>query len=241
MHLRRHFVSFIAFVVLIGGFAAEASSQPMLINQALTGSPVEPGKPPTPSIAERRVANVEQLRIAMHKLETNGATDTVATQEVAYYQTREAVLAQQDAVEQQVKDLETRKAELEAQLKSPPPDDKQYKFADLDRMKDDLAAEQAHAGLVGDKLATAKARLQKAKAAEEECEVKRRQAQGAYDSGKNSPQATELVIAADRARQDAALAGETLALRKREVEREELARRSARPFDPTAARTDCAD
>jgi small-conductance mechanosensitive channel len=224
MHLRRQFVLYFAAVALIAGLALKTAAQPMLVNQALTGSPVEPGPQP-PSIAEKRTENAEQLRIAMHKLETNGATDTVATLEVAYYQTREAVLAQQDAVEQQVKDLESRKAELEAQLKSPPPDDKQHKFADLDRMKDDLAAEQAHAGLVGDKLATAKARLQKAKAAVEECEVKRRQAQGAYDSGKNSPQATELVIAADRARQDATLAGETLALRKREVEREELARR----------------
>ena len=224
MHFRRQLVLYLAAVALIAGLALETAAQPVLINPAFTGSPVEPGPQP-PSIAEKRTEIAEQLRIAMHRLETNGATDTVATQEVAYYQTREAVLAQQDAVDQQVKDLESRKAELDAQLKSPPPDDKQYKFADLDRMKDDLAAGQAHAGLVGDKLATANARLQKAKTAVEECEVKRRQAQGAYDSGKNSPQAPELVIAADRARQDATLAGETLALRKREVEREELARR----------------
>ena len=85
--------------------------------------------------------------------------------------------------------------------------------------------QQARASLVGDKLAMAKANLEKAAAAVKDCEVKRRQAQDAYENGKNGPNAAELAAAAERARQDATLANEALALRKREVEREELAQK----------------
>jgi small-conductance mechanosensitive channel len=212
-----------AFVVILGGSTVQAVAQPMRINPAPNGGPVTPAPSASPSVEEKRAENAEQLRVAMRKLDANGVTDAATAQEVAFYQTRDAVLAQQDIVEQQVKDLEARKAEFEAQLKSPPPENKQYKFSELDRLKDDLAAEQARASLVGDRLATANANLKKAKAAVEECEAKRRQAQAAYDSGKDAPNVAELAIAADRARQDAALANETLALRKREVERDELA------------------
>jgi potassium-dependent mechanosensitive channel len=221
MRHARRFTFFSVVAVFAAMFSSGALAQPTLINPALPIAPAAPAPPPT--VAEKREENSAQLRIAMRKLETNGAPDPAAAQEIAYYQTRDAVLAQQDAVEQQVKDLEARKTELESHLKSPPPNDKQYKFADLDRMRDDVAAEKARTSLLADKLATANTRLQKAKAAVEECEVKRRQTQGDYDKGKDAPNAAELAVAADRARQDAALAGETLALRKREVDREELA------------------
>jgi len=63
----------------------------------------------------------------------------VAAQQVAFYQTREAVLAQQEIVGQRIKDLEARKTELESQRKSPQSVDKACTFAELDRMKDVLA------------------------------------------------------------------------------------------------------
>lgn len=221
MRHARPFTLFSVVAVLVAAFASGACAQSTLISPALPVTPAAPAPPPT--VAEKREENSAQLRIAMRKLETNGASDPAAAQEVAYYQTRDAVLAQQDAVEQQIKDLEARRVELESQLKSPPPNDKQYKFADLDRMRDDLAAEQARASLLADKLTIAKTRLEKAKAAVDECEVKRRQTQTDYDKNKEAPNVAEFAVAADRARQDAALANETLALRKREVERDELA------------------
>lgn len=233
MHVRRRFVSFFAASSFVLVLALTAPGQPMLINPALVSTPAEAttpvvtadavaAKPAAPAIAERRAENAEQLRIAMRKLEANGASDTATAQEVAFYQTRDAVLAQQDAVEQQIKDLESRKADLETRFKNPPPSDKQYKFADLDRIKDDLAAEQARASLADDKLVTAQAALQKANAAVAEREAKRRLSQEAFEAGKNAANAAELAAAANRAKQDATLASETLMLRKREVERAEL-------------------
>lgn len=222
----RRFAPYIAVFTLVLRLALETVAQPLLINPGFAGSPVEPGKPPT--VADKRAENSEQLRLAMRKLETNGASDSASAQEVAYYQTRDTVLAQQDAVEQQIKDLESRKAELENQLKTSPASDKPYTFIDLDRLKDDLAAEQARANLVGDKLASAKTSLQKAQTAFDESEAKRRLAQAAYDKGKNGAQVSELAVAAERARQEAALAAETLALRKREVERGKLSQEAQR-------------
>jgi potassium-dependent mechanosensitive channel len=228
MLTRRTFIQFFVAVTVSGWLALAAHAQPMLINPALSNSPVEPGAPPpppqTPSVADKRSENAEQLHLAMRKLDANGANDTAAAQEVAFHQTRDAVLTQQDAVEQQVNDLNARKAEMEKQLNSPPPADKQYTFADLDRIKDEIAAAVARANLVDDKLTTSETNLQKATTALAEAEVKRRQAQTAYDNNKNAPNAAELAVAANRAKQDAALAGETLALRKREVDREELAK-----------------
>lgn len=233
MHVRRRFDSIFAAFSFVFASALLARSQPMLINPALVSgqaeatTPVVPAsagaaKPPAPAIAEKRAENAEQLRIAMRKLEANGASDTATAQEVAFYQTRDAVLAQQDAVEQQVKDLESRKADLETRFKNPPPTDKQYKFADLDRLKDDLAADQARASLIGDKLATAQAAMHKAKAAVTESDAKRQLAQEALDAGKGAQNAAALTAAAERTRQAVTLANETLTLRKREVEREEL-------------------
>lgn len=238
MHVRRRFVSFFAAGSFVLVLALVAPSQPMLINPALVSgaaeasgatpaaaTPAAPSAAPTPTtptIADKRAENAENLRIAMRKLETNGGTDSATAQEVAFYQSRDAVLAQQDAVEQQIKDLESRKADLETRFKAAPPTDKQFKFADLDRMKDDLAAEQARASLASDKLVTAQAALQKAKAAVAESEAKRRLAQEAFETGKNAANAAELAATANRAKQEATLAGETLMLRKREVERAEL-------------------
>lgn len=224
LHARRFtFFSTVAFIAAT--FASGAFAQPTLINPALPITPAVPAVPQSPSVADKRSENSEQLHLAMRKLDASGANDTAAAQEVAFHQTRDTVLTQQAAVEQQVKDLEARSAEMEKQLNSPPPTDKQYTFADLDRIKDEIAAAQARASLVDDKLAMSEANLQRATTGLADAEVKRRQAQTAYDNNKSAPNAAELAVGADRAKQDAALAGETLALRKREVDREQLAKK----------------
>jgi small-conductance mechanosensitive channel len=221
MRARERILQFFALISFLSALALESAAQPTLIDPAPTGAPAVAA----PSLADKRAENAEQLRIAMRKLEANGATDAVAVQEVAYYQTRDALLTQQEAIEQQIKDTESRKAEMEARVESPPVDTKQYKFADLDKLKDDVAAAQARASLGSDKLAMAKANLEKAAAAVKDCQVKRREAQEAYDKRANGPNAAQLTAALERARQDASLANEALALRKREVEREELAQK----------------
>ncbi|MEO7402175.1 MAG: hypothetical protein ABIU95_00735, partial [Burkholderiales bacterium] len=222
----------IAAIVLAAWLAPRSFAQPMLINPALVNGPaqgtgpVEPGTPPPaqPTTSDKRAENSEQLRVAMRKLEANGGSDSAAAQEVAFRQSRDAVLTQQDAVEQQIKDSQARKAELESQLNTPQPAGKLYKFADLDRLKDDVAAARARASMIEDKLTTAKATLEKAETALADAEVRRRQAQAAYDGNKNASNATELAMAVELAKQEAALAAEVLALRKREVHRDELSK-----------------
>ena len=203
-----------------------AASQPLLVGPALqtaSPSPVEPGTPPKP-LADKRSQNAEQLRIAQLKLDTSGATDKAAAQEVAFYRTREAVLAQQEAVAQQIKDSTARKAKLEAQLKAPPAIDKACTFAELDRLKDDLAGDQARADLLSDKLDTATANQDRAQSALDDYETKSQKAQAAYEKGKATPNAAALAAAAERARHDAELGADILALRKSEVAREQLAK-----------------
>ncbi len=176
---------------------------------------------PAPTLAEKRAENAEHLQIATQKLQAAGSKDAAATQEVAFYQTRGAVLAQQEAAEQQIKDLQSRKADIEAYSKKPL-GDKKFKFADLDRMKDDLASEESRAGLLADRLAAAQSGLQRAKSNVDDCQAKWQRAQSDYENGKSDANASELALAATRAQQNATLANETLTLRTREVEREQL-------------------
>jgi len=215
---------FVAPAALILCIAALAGAQPVLIGPALqSSSPVEPGPAPASATpTEKHAQNAERLRLAQRQLEANGASDNTAAQEVAFYRTREAVLAQQDVVEQRIKDLESRKIELEAQLKSPQAIDKACTFAELDRMKDDLAADQSRDALVADKLTSAKANVDTAQSALDELLIKRRQAQAALENGKDGPRAAELAAAAKHVEQEAELAAELLSLRKREVDREQL-------------------
>jgi potassium efflux system protein len=228
MFASRRVVLSIVSAVLAAGFSAPTYAQPALIGPALTGAnantgPVVPG-PVAPALTDVRAQNAEQLRLAQRKLEASGATDKAAAHEVAFLQTRDAILAQRSAVEQQVKDLNSRKARIESQLKSPPTPDKPPTFADLDRMRDDLATAQAKAALLADKLETATTNQERAQAALEESQVKCRQAQSAYESGKDGPKGGELLAAADRARHDVELATETLTLRKSELARGQLAK-----------------
>jgi potassium efflux system protein len=113
---------------------------------------------------------------------------------------------------------------VDTQLKSPVSDAAAAcSFVELDRLKDELTTEQARLNLVADKLAATKAVSHKAQSALEETEATYRQAQDALESAKEGAKRSELAVAAEKARLAADLAADTLALRKREVDRELLA------------------
>jgi small-conductance mechanosensitive channel len=225
MFASRRVVLLVAATSFGVGVSLPSVAQPLLLGPATTNttSPVVPG-PTAPALTDVRAQNAEQLRLAQRKLEVNGAADKAAAREVAFLQTRDAILAQRAAVEQQIKDLNSRKERIESQLKSPKAPDKPPTFADLDRMKDDLATGEAKAALLADKLETATTNKERAQAALDENQVKSRQAQAAYESGKSGPKAAELSASADRARHDLELATETLTLRKSELARAKLAK-----------------
>jgi small-conductance mechanosensitive channel len=185
---------------------------------------------PAPSAepaGDKRAENAKLLRLAQRKLESAGASDSAAAQQVAHYQSVEAVFAQQDVVEQQIKDLTGRKQELEEKLKSPiVPEARSgeaYPFVELDRLKDELVSEQSRATLIEDRLTSAKAALEKSLRALDDAHTKRRQAQEAFEQNKTAPNANELAAAAEQARQAATLSSELVSLRRREVAREQLA------------------
>jgi potassium-dependent mechanosensitive channel len=227
--VKRFCVAFI-FGVMISGFALPASAQPLLILPTPSDS-ADPQAMADP-VASKRDENAEMLRLAQRKLESGDSSDTAATQDVAHYQSVLAALAQQQAVDQQIKDLEARRSELEEQLKSPLPRDAQvaegYSFVELDRLKDELAAEIARASLIDDRLVAARVALEKAQGAREECEIKRRQAQEEFDNAKDSPKAPQVASAAKQAAQASNLAAEIVTLRKREVAREQLSQQVQR-------------
>jgi potassium-dependent mechanosensitive channel len=235
----RRFASFWTATGFIFVLAHAVAGQSVLIGPSVM-TPPAPSQPAPPNVADKRAENAEQLRVAMRKLEATGAGDNVAAQDVAFYQTREAVLAQQEAVEQRIKDLEARKTELDAQLKSPPVDEKACTFAELDQLKDDLATNEARDALVADKLASAQASVGAAQSALAESQVKLGKAQDALESGKGTADAAKLAAEVKRAQQAVELATETLALRKREVVREqrsqEVLRLSAQVQKGTIAR-----
>ena len=206
-------------------FVANAAGQQFLIGPTLPTTPIAEPQAPTESPADKRAENAEQLRVALRNLASKGSSDTAAAQEVAHYQTLDTVLAQQQTVEQQIAELAARKAELETEQKSPVDGEKLAvcSFLELDALKDEVAAERVRANLVDDKLTAAKAAIEKAQQALEECDRKLRQAQESFDTAKDAPNAGELAAAADHARQASRLAVETLTLRQREVAREQLA------------------
>jgi small-conductance mechanosensitive channel len=206
-----------------------AGGQPLLAppTQPATPSETTPVEPsPDEPAGDKRAENARLLRLAQRKIETN-ASDSSAAQQVAHFQSVDAAFAQQDVVDQQIKDLTTRKQELETKLTSPSADEIQpgeaYPFVELDRLKDELAAEQSRASQIEDRVTAAKAALEKAQRALDESEAKRRQAQEAFEKNKSAPNVAEFAAAADLAQQATTLAAETLTLRTREVERERLA------------------
>ena len=209
------------------------SAQPLLTIPGVAQGPTEEqaakgGASATEEVVEKRAENAEQLRVAQRKLESTDPTNSEAAQgvaqEVALYQSIDAVLAQQVAVDQQKQVLVVRKRELETQLQTATTAEPAtaQSFADLDRLRDELAAERGRATLAADKLAGAKAALEKAQHTLDENERKRRQAQESLETNKDESKAAELAVAAEQARQAAKLAKETVALRQKEVERERL-------------------
>jgi small-conductance mechanosensitive channel len=206
-------------------FAALGNAQPV-VNPLTPPADSANGQPPV-AVVDKRKENAELLRVAQLQLEQGDPTDSAAAQRVALYQSLDAVLAQQDAVQQQIRDLEARRQELESQRQSgatSAENEPFCTFVELDALKDELAADEARAGLMGDRLAVAKAALEKAQVAIDESETRRRQSQEQADAGKNAPNAAELAAAAETAKQNSKLATETLALRKSEVARDQLAR-----------------
>ncbi len=179
-----------------------------------------------PEVAAKRAENQELLRVAQRRLDAGDPTNPAAAQEVATYKTVEAVLAQQEAVDRQIKDLTARQSELQTQIRSTraagAEGSEPTSFIDLDRLKDELAAEDARVNLAEDQLGTAKGALDKARAALTKLDVKRRQAQDALEAGKSAPNAAELSTAFEQARQAANLAGEIVTLREKEVKRGEV-------------------
>ena len=166
MFASRRAVLFATWTLFVAVVSSPSVAQPLLLGPATTNtaSPVVSG-PTAPALTDVRAQNAEQLRLAQRKLEVNGAADKAAAREVAFLQTRDAILAQRAAVEQQIKDLNSRKERIESQLKSPKAPDKPPTFADLDRMKDDLATGEAKAALLADKLETATTNKERAQAA----------------------------------------------------------------------------
>jgi small-conductance mechanosensitive channel len=220
---------FIALIAQFFGVVA-ALGQPILTPPAVATTPVDVGAPEpgaradTP--ADKRAENVRMLRLAQAKLDTAGSSDSLAAQQVAHFQSVEAVFAQQDGVEQQIKDLAARKQELEEKFKSSAASQDSaevHSFVELDRLKDELAEEQSRASLVEDRLAAAKAALEKSQRTLDECQANRRQALEAYEKNKTASNANELAAAADAALQAETLAAETVTLRAREIDRERLA------------------
>lgn len=226
------FTHIVAACALVSPRLVQAQSLPTIPGIPPTASQetAPQGAPEAPAVPAKRAEIAEFLRVAQRKLEGIDPADSVAAQsaaqEVAVFQSIDAALAQQAGVEQQIKDLTARKAELETQLQSPPAASSsagEFTFADLDRLKDELAAERSQASLVESKLSASKAALEKSQRAFDEQDGKRRKAQEAAETGKQQDNAAELRTAAELASQAARLARETVTLRQIEVSRDNLA------------------
>lgn len=207
--------------------APTAQPAPATLHPAAGQLPT-PTSETTPEVVDKRAANAELLRIAQRRLEATGPDDSAAVQAVALYQSIDSVLAQHEAVEQQIKDFKTRLADLEtaAQVakQEPATNSEPPTFVDLDRLKDEKATEEARARLLDDKLTTTKAALEAAQQAFNDSERVRRQAEEAAEARKDQSDAPQLTSAMEQARQNAKLAGDTLALRRLQLTRDELAR-----------------
>jgi potassium-dependent mechanosensitive channel len=227
---RRYANSLIFFFAFTASCELAAWGQSFLIGPAITPAPEAAAAPTPPPTTDKRAENAEHLRVALRNLEQKGPADAAAANDVAFHQTLEAVLAQQQTVEQQIRELETRRSELDSELKAGSAGEMltPCSFLELDGMKDELAAQRVRAGLSTDKLAAAKLALEKAQRTLEDSEKKQRQAVEAFETAKEAPNAAELATAAEQARQASRLAAETLILRKSEVAREQLAQEAQR-------------
>jgi small-conductance mechanosensitive channel len=227
MDLRRHTALFFAAAVILAAISRPACAQspvgPLLQKPADATTPTEPAPP---SIAEKKAENAELVRVAERKVES-APDDAVAAAALAAYKTTETLLSQQEAVDQQIEDLRSRETDLKKELEawnvpSPEPP-KNISFIEFDRLVNQLAAEQARTELVRSKLKTATAAIEQAQHEFKTREQERRKAQEAFEAGKSSPDAAKLATALDEAKRASAVAKDTAALRKKELEREKLA------------------
>src|SRR5262245_12982822 len=130
LRIRRIVVSLISLVAALAissNARADAPARPATAAADAT-TPVPAEATPQP-IAEKRAENAEQLRVAQRRLESGDPTDGAAAQNVALLQSLDAALAQQQAVQQQIKDLEKRKHELETQIQTAAADDAKATFS----------------------------------------------------------------------------------------------------------------
>lgn len=183
--------------------------------------------PQADPIVNKRAENAELLKVAQKKLDTADPTDSDAAEAVALYTSVEAVLAQQETVDQQIKDLTERKTNLDAQLQTIRSSNNQgavppCTFIQLDKFKDDLNTEQSRNNLVADKLATAKASLERAQRDQDDFQRKLRKAQEAADTNKDTAKGADLAADLDEASQAAKLSTETAALRQKELDAAQL-------------------
>jgi potassium efflux system protein len=226
---RRTALSFASFgfaVLLTALLAAQASAQspigPLL---APATESVAPAPAASPTVADQRAENAQLIRVAERKVEVD-PQDAAAVAELATYKTAETLLAQQEAVEQQIAELTTRQEELQKELKAwaaPPAEPvTSFSFIEFDRLVNRLAAEKARTELVRSKLKAAKAALEQGNNDLNTREQERRKAQEAFEKGKETPEAAALAKTLDDARRASMIATDTLALRKRELEREKL-------------------
>jgi small-conductance mechanosensitive channel len=205
---------------------AQSPVGPLLQAPAEEAAEVKPAEPAPPTIAEKRAENAELVRVAERKVESDPA-DAKAAAELAAFKTSETLLAQQEAVDQQIRDLERREKELKKELESwnaPPTTEtpQSISFVDFDRLVNRLAAEQARTELVRSKLKSAKGAVEQSQSELAEREQDRRKTQEAYDVGKETPEAAALLSARDESRRASSIAKDTATLRKKELDREKL-------------------
>jgi len=182
---------------------------------------------PVEDTAAKRIENARRLRIAQRDSANGAAPSSESSSEVDILKSVDAVLAQQQAVEQQVEELKSRKEELRKELESlgtqgigeKPP----YSFLLFDQLRDEVAAEKSRSNASVDKIAAATAARQQAEAALDQRQRAKRQAQSAVDANSDPEKAATLAAALAAAEQEAELAGEILTLRKIELAREKLA------------------
>jgi potassium efflux system protein len=208
---------------------AAATSAPAAAPSTAAASANNGNSAPAPQadpIVNKRAENAELLKGAQKKLDAGDPSDADAAQAVALYTSVEAVLAQQETVDLQIKDLTDRKTNLEAQLQAIRASNhgavSPCTFIQLDKFKDDLNAEQSRNNLVADKLASTKASIERAQRDQDDSQRKLRKAQEELDTNKGTAKAADLAADLDEANQAAKLAAETATLRQKELDAAQL-------------------
>jgi potassium efflux system protein len=200
--------------------------RPPVVNApAATASTVNAAPQPDPT-ASKRAENAELLKVAQKKLDSGDPSNAEAAQAVALYCSVESVLAQQEVVDGQYKDLATRKVELENELQAIRSDNKTAakpcSFIELDQLKDSLSAEQNRVSQLADRLTSAKAALERAQHDLDDSQRKQRQAQEAVETNQDNSKAADLAADLEQTSQLAKLAVETATLRQKQLARVQL-------------------